>query len=188
MIKQKRSPRTLTQSEYGLFSRKRSQAELITTVLLILVAIAAVVIVSTFVINMVRDYLKPTDCFKTTGQLTINTEYSNYTAGPSPLLYLSISRGEKYFNLSAINVVFGDGYTSKKVRIIAGEGTATTYRMYSNSGFSTTVTLPDTQETKTYAISTSSLGGVVTKVSIAPSIVTGGDCKEADSKDIASSA
>ncbi len=66
-LKNKKSnSRQYFENNRNLLKSRRSQAELITTVLLILVSIAAVVLVSGFVINMVRDYLKPTDCFKTT--------------------------------------------------------------------------------------------------------------------------
>jgi len=42
---------------------KKAQAEVIVTILLILIGIAAVVIVGSFVMNLVRDNLSGTECF-----------------------------------------------------------------------------------------------------------------------------
>ncbi len=165
----------------SIIKNKRSQAELITTVLLILVAIAAVWLVSTFVIKLITDYLKPTDCFKTTGQLTVNLDggYTYYDTN-AKTLHLSISRGEAGFNLSGISVIMGDGASSKKVRITDGNSSIGV-SMFGTPALP--VIIPGTQETKTYLITATD---VVTKVSVASILINDLDCKETDSKTIGS--
>ena len=68
-----------------LLKVKRSQAQVITTVLLILIAIAAIAIVSGVVINFVRNRLVFTECFDTTGQLEIDadSEFTFYESNTS---------------------------------------------------------------------------------------------------------
>jgi flagellin-like protein len=68
-------------------SNKKAQSEVITTVLLILIAIIAVMIISGFVINFISDRFKSADCLEVQNQITIksNLQYtchnlsSNYT-------------------------------------------------------------------------------------------------------------
>lgn len=163
-----------------IIKNHKSQAELITTVLLILVAIAAVWFVSSFVIDLVKNYLKPADCFKTAGQLVINTEgdYTYYDSNTSRV-HLSITRGEGEFNLTGISVVLSSGANSKIVKLITGVSSVAT--MFSGTS---TLVIPDPQETKTYIIN-NSLGEPVTKVSIAPLLIGQNNaCKEVDSKNL----
>jgi len=168
----------------SIIKQKKSQGELITTVLLILVAIAAVWLVSTFIIRTATDYLKPTDCFKTTGQLTINTEdgYTYYDSA-NKTLYVSITRGETEFNLTGISIVFGNGPLNSKIKIVEGNSSED---FWMSTNKTMPVAIPTTHLTKTYAINTTELGANVTKVSIAPSITNNVDCKETDSKNIGS--
>ncbi len=183
IINNKKSTRACTlRGCKSLLECKRSQAELITTVLLILVAIAAVWLVATFIINLVNNYLKPTDCFKTTGQLMINFEgdYTYYDSA-SKTLYLSITRGETEFNLTGISVIYGNGPSSNKVKIVEGNSSGDFWMSADNTLL---VILPKTQVTKTYAVNATTLGADVTKVSIAPSLTNNIDCKETDSKSV----
>ena len=155
-----------------LLQNKRAQGEIITTVLLILVGIAAIALVSTFVINMVRDNLKSTDCFKTTGQLKINTD-DGFTWANSTQVSVSIERGEKDFNLTGISVSLGNGAESKAYIIKIG---ATIAKMYNNA--SAPVSLPSPSETKTYLIDTT--GGItgINQVKAVPIIYPEQRCNE----------
>lgn len=151
---------------------KKSQGEIITTVLLILVGIAAVVIVSSFVINMVRENLKGTDCFKTAGQLKINVEdgHTWYNA-VAEQISISIERGEKDFNMTGIAVVLGDGAQSKSY--IIKTGTAEGITMHDSTA---ALSLPDPSEARTYIID---VGGLkVNQAKAVPMIYPDERCNE----------
>ena len=132
---------------------KKSQAELITTVLLILIGIAAVVLVSAFVISLVKNNLQGADCFQTTGQLEIKTDsgqtFFNSTLTPK-VMSISIKRGSKDFNLTGIQVVLGDGKTSKSYSISASGGSSEV-KMADGTA---PPTLPDRGMYQTYLINT----------------------------------
>ena len=154
---------------------KRSQGEIITTVLLILVGIAAVVIVSTFVINMVRENLKGTDCFKTTGQLKINVDegYTWYNAGLNKVS-INIERGEKDFNMTGIAVILGDGAQSKSYTIKPGAAAGIT--MHDGTA---ALSLPDPSETKTYIIDVAGAGiSAINSAKIVPILYPDQRCNE----------
>lgn len=152
---------------------KKSQAELITTILLILISIAAVVLVSGFIINMVRSNLVNTDCFKTTGQIKINLDegytYYNIT---SKSLSLSISRGEADINLTGIIISVGDGRTANSYKITPGLSSPSGFTMYDGS----IVALPGKSETRTYNLTLTTLA--ISNVKIVPIIVPDLTCKE----------
>ena len=138
----------------------KAQSEVITTVLLILIGITAVILVSGFVINLVRNNLKGTDCFQTTGQLSINTDggYSYFNSNGN--LSVSIERGSKAFNLTGINIIYGTGSSTKKVYVRNGAGSSEeVYYILPNGTIVHNATeLPDSSETKTYIIDTTSSG------------------------------
>ncbi|MDP1729201.1 MAG: hypothetical protein Q8L27_03305 [archaeon] len=168
---------------------KKAQGEIITTVLLLLIGIVAVALVSTFIINMVRDYLKPTDCFKTTGQFMLGSDQDyNYYDATTKEVHVTISRAEKDFNLTGLVVIYGDGASTTKVQVLPGVDATGKVKMISGVTTSSTIILPGTQETKAYLINAASFGGVVTKVAIAPILSSTGECKEADSQDIVAKA
>lgn len=164
---------------------KSSQGEIITTVLLILIGIVAVALVSTFIINTIKDYLKPTDCFKTTGQFSLGSDEAyNYYKVEAKEVHITIARAEKEFNLTGITVIYGDSASTTKVQIISGTDATGKVKMASGATPSN-ILLPGTQETKAYIINATSFGGTVNKVSIAPLLASTGECKEVDSKDLA---
>lgn len=74
-MKTKKTIRARTQTEYGLLSCKRSQTEIIVTVLLVLVALAAVGFIAYFIMGQVRggtaEAEAKADCLKTLGSYTI---------------------------------------------------------------------------------------------------------------------
>jgi hypothetical protein len=173
--KTKRATRVSIFREYlNLLKCKRSQAELITTVLLILISIAAVVLVSTFVINMVRTNLVGTDCFKTAGQIKINLGegFTYYDKNGTGTTYVSIARGEETFNLTGLLITVGTGQSSKSYTVRANStepsGSVTLYNDKSPE-------LPRVSETRTYKIVNS---GEVTTVSVVPYLFPDRLCKE----------
>ncbi len=153
---------------------KRSQAELITTVLLILIAIAAVVLISTFVINMVRQNLKGTECFDTTGQFTINLEGYTYYNSSDNKTSISIERGEKEFNLTGISISLGTE-ASMKTFTIKPSGGSSEVSMYNGGN----IILPASSETVTYVINlTGTSIKSVTRAKIAPVMLQNRICSE----------
>src|SRR3989344_6826610 len=102
-----------------MMKEKRGQAEVITTVLLILVALAAVAFVSVFIINMVRNNLSDTGCFKTTGGLSISLE-EGFSFSDSQNVSISVERGQGSFNLTGIGVIVSKGSSSKTYEIFPG--------------------------------------------------------------------
>lgn len=153
---------------------KKSQSELITTVLLILISIAAVVLVSSFVMNMVRDNLGSTDCFKTTGQININVEDGfTYWQATKNVTVINIERGAKDFNLTGFLVSLGNEQSSKTYTIKAGEINAQ-IKMYSSS--TANLTVPGVLGAETYNISTGA--DRITKIKVLPILAPDKRCDE----------
>jgi len=169
---------------------RKSQSEVITTVLLILIGIAAVGILSAFIINMVRTNLKGTECFSGMGQLEINLDSGwtyYYTSGVNKYVYINIERGTKDFNLTGIDIVYGTGVETKKVVIEEGKTTSgVVYVTGVNAGggiiSQSNIVLPLPGESKTYRIN-NSLSGDITQVGIAP-IINHVQCSVADEEEI----
>lgn len=163
---------------------KKAQSELITTVLLILIGIAAVALVSTFVIGLVRNNLKNTDCLETTGQLSINIadDFTFYSSS-AKILNISIRRESKEFNLTGISLVYGTQYSTKKIKL---EGTSVTGVKYiqSDGVLVDTLQFPEAGETKAYSLDLSSFGADVTKVEIYPIINGREECGKSDERTI----
>ena len=154
---------------------KSAQAELITTVLLILISIAAVVLVSTFVINMVRTNLVNSDCFKTAGQFKINLDegytYYNNTAG-NKAVFVSISRGAEAINITGIVISIGTGQTSISYTVRQNSSDPqNSVTMYDGKS----PVLPGKSEIRTYRINSSE---AVSKVVIVPIMQPDRICKE----------
>ena len=166
-----------------LKQNKRSQAELITTVLLILVAIAAIVLVATFIINLIKTQLRGTECFQTAGQLSINLDESSYFDSSKNIVYVSIERGEKDFNLTGISITVGSESATKSFIAKPSDGSSEVKLKGGGS-----VTLPGVSETRTYQVNVSKTInelGTVTKVKIVPIIVGDKFCTEgSDEKNI----
>lgn len=161
-----------------MITGKKSQGEIITTVLLILVGIAAVVIVSTFVINMVRENLVSTDCFKTSGQLKINSDnlytwFNNNTK----IVSINIERGASTeFNLTAIQVVLGNGGESRSYTIKSSGG-SNEVKMASSAD--APIVIPNPSETRTYHINVTAIGfASVTEAKLVPIIAPDKSCNE----------
>lgn len=93
---------------------KKTQSEIIVTVLLIIIAIGAMAVLSGFVLNLVKDKMKSGECVKTLGSLSINFEEDKtYFDKNSNKVFLSIEREKDEYNLSGIAVTVGDESISK---------------------------------------------------------------------------
>jgi len=169
----------------GMFLKStRSQSEVITTVLLVLIGIVAVGLLSAFVINFVRNNLQSSDCLGLQGQVTINTEdavtYFNLTSNIS---YIVIERTQKSFNLSGVNVILENDGGAKSYKIRPGTSVnvcqfvSATVCNYSN------IVLPGTSNPKvTYRINATgdfSGSNSVKKISVIPVLKGEVACTEA---------
>ena len=172
-----------------IFKSKHSQAQIIVTVLLILIAIAAVTFVSTFVISLVRDQLSGTGCINTIGQLEVKvsdgiTCYNPEPVSGDPKVFITIERGNKEFNLTGISVSVGNEAESKTVVLKAGE--STNAWMYTSDGSGKPpVVLPNVNEKKSYVIPVpSSALSNVNQIVIAPVIEDDRLCDVTDEKEV----
>ncbi len=159
---------------------KAGQAQVIVTVLLILIVLATVGIVGVFVTNLVRDNLQGTDCFKTIGSVSINKEYTNFDSD-NAILNLSISRTVEEFNLTGLSVSISAGASASVYEILPGDPKANEIAVYGDdltdpnmTGAEYKINLPNAQETFTYQIKTITN---VDGVSIAPIIGKGKQCE-----------
>jgi ABC-type lipoprotein release transport system permease subunit len=166
---------------------KKTQTEVITTVLLILISIAAVIIISTFVMNTVKNNLKNTDCFQTTGQIWINMiDDATYFDTSESNLSVSIARGVKEFNLSAINLVYGNSYSSQLLKLVGGsQNENISYYALDGTWHTENLKLPKEGESTAYKIQLPA-GSSVTKISISAILTSGSACDLADEKTIKS--
>lgn len=154
---------------------KSAQSEVITTVLLILISIAAVVLVASFIINMIKQNLQSTDCFQTSAQLSINLDetYTYYDTVANKV-HVSISRGEKEFNLTGISISVGTLGNSEPF-IVRPSGGNSEVTMLGGEN----ITLPGLSGARTYVIDISGKGlGNVTLVKIAPLLSSDKICQE----------
>ena len=160
---------------------KKSQAEVVVTVLLILIVLASVAIVSSFVLKLVRDNLSGTDCFKTMGQLEIKfVDGISFFNTTSHNLSITIERGHEAFNLTGILLSAGTDSSSKSFKITQGAADPLKgiYMLDSDN-----IELPQIGEKRTYVINMSGFLSV-NKVSIAPIIDKNKQCNVADEADI----
>jgi len=141
--------------------RKNAQAQIITTVLLILIAIGAIAVVSVFIFSLVSDNLSGTDCFKTVGQFEIKSGNEGSTCYGGNGINVTIERGqETEVNLTGFSVTVGNSEESKSYEI--------------------TTNLPEAGEKKTWQLDVTDVTGGVDSVSVVPIIQ--GDKQCADGK------
>ncbi len=124
------------ENEKYLLKSNRSQAEVIVTVLLILIAIAAIAIVATFVMKLVKDNLKGTDCFKTVGQFEITSGEDGISCycslDTNKTLFLTIKRGAEQFNMSGFSVQIGGKAEGRPFSILALNKSSPEVKMYNS--------------------------------------------------------
>lgn len=167
---------------------KKSQADIIVNVLLILIGIAAVSIVSYFIMGFVRNNLTNTDCLNTVGQIRINLESNttNYNSVTKNLT-VSVERiGDKAFNLTDINFIFGTSQSTKTLNYKSNLNKVYYYDLSTGTWKKDKVELPESSgEIITYILDLSSSGfAEINVLSIAPIINIDQKCGEADNKPI----
>jgi len=162
---------------------KKSQSEVITTVLLILIGILAVSIVSVFIVNLVRNNLRGSECTQILSQISISDSEWTFFNSTSKLLYLNIERETKDFELAGLYVMFGDSSNTKALKIVDGTNNYV-YSINSTGGLNTTVTLPKLGEKRTYVIDSVAAGFTnnVTLASISLILPENINCGESDRK------
>lgn len=160
---------------------KKTQTEIITTVLLILIGIAAVALVSAFIINLVKNNLKGTECFDAAGQLTIKQDYSYFNT-TSKILYLVVERGNKDFNLTGIAVVYGNEVESQKIALMSGKSDSKV--LNSSFGKLDSIKIPSPGESILFRINTSSSDWDTKIVSVSPLLLQSSGCEKSDEKQI----
>jgi hypothetical protein len=161
---------------------KKSQAEVITTVLLILISIAAVILVSNFVINLIKNNLKGTDCLNMMDQAEIQMDKTYYNA-TSKIFYLKLERGTKETNITGFTVVLSNDFTSKKFEILSGKSyTNIFYYNISSKWANESLIIPDLGETKYYSFNISDFN--VSKVSVSIILENQIKCEKSDEKTI----
>jgi len=156
-----------------LLKSKRSQTQIITTVLLILIAIGAVAVVSTFIFSLVNDNLTGAGCFKTANQFSILVEGEGgvtcYNAANGEL-YVTIERGYGDFNLTDI-AISAESLTESSKFIISTNDAVVAYGEDGGE-----VVLPRGGEKKSYNITLGLTG--INKVSAVPIIGRDDECGE----------
>jgi hypothetical protein len=172
-------------------SHKKAQAEVITSVLLILIGIIAVVGVGMYIRSFLNTNLQQTDCFKTTGQLNIDLGYSFFNT-TSKLVYVTVERGSADFNLTGLIITVGTAQNSKATTIKSGNAntisTKMGYAMLKSDGTidSVNMAMPGLSEKNGYAINASDFA-TVDLVAVTPILKDGRTCEnKADEKSIKS--
>ncbi len=99
---------------------KRAQSEVVTTTLLILIGLTATVILSYFVINMINDKLTDKTCFDYLDQIKISPAATYFNVS-SKILYFSIERESKEFELTGLRLNYGNDLSRASVVIKEAE-------------------------------------------------------------------
>ncbi len=144
---------------------KKSQSQVVATVLLILIVVISVMVVMAFVVPFVRDALK-NDCYKVSGQI----EFRN-----SPI-YTCWNSTNKSVN---VQIHLGDlGNTSIKgfqVNLGKDDGSTDSYEIYPETpddvtmyGGASTIKLPTKNGERTYTLGNESITSKPTKLELSP--------------------
>ncbi|HUS48694.1 MAG TPA: hypothetical protein VMZ91_00875 [Candidatus Paceibacterota bacterium] len=130
--------------------KRKALSPVITTVLLILVSVTAIVIISGVIIPFVRNSLTESkECFETAGQLTINTNsgYTCYYEDDEKITAnITIKRGSAEIDLERFKISVSAGGIGKSFDIKSGE---TGVSMLGGG-----LEIPDAGEERTYSITT----------------------------------
>jgi flagellin-like protein len=130
----------------------KAQAQIISTILLILIAISAAALISTFAIKMVNDKLAESNCLKVSDKIEItnNLDFTCYDASNN-LMQIQIHRGESE-DISGFVITLG-GATTTSYEIIPPTKNPDII-MFDNS---LDLEIPNSNEERTYKISTPSI-------------------------------
>lgn len=174
-----------------MFKTKKSQSQVITTVLLVLLSIAAIVIISAFIFPMVKENLGSGECFKAKDQLFIDTGseltyfFKSGAADIPNSVYVSIERGNnRDINISGIIITIGNNANSDSYIIYQGDSyEESVIQMYGIpiGAYS----IPNFGEKRTYQINTDYSD--VKYIEIAPILSNGKKCEKIDRQEIETS-
>ncbi|MFH1358608.1 MAG: hypothetical protein ABIH37_01845 [archaeon] len=143
---------------------KKSQSQIISTVLLILIVIGAVAIIIAFVIPFVKKNTPETSCLDVAGKINIENR-PKYTCVGSGLVNVQVSnKGASEF-ISGIQIEISGGGSSSSYKIEDGKETADVNMYKVGGGGSTTLELPGDLSSVTYEITT---GGSVDYIAVYP--------------------
>ena len=162
-----------------MVKRKKGISPVITTVLLILLSISAVVIIAGVIIPFIKDSLSGSkECFEVIGQLEIDTE-SIYTCydDSNNLVNLTIKRGVKEIDLEGFMIAISGGGTSETFEIEGGE--VGNVEMLNGSS---DIVIPKRGEERTYSITTTL--STLDYAEIAPIMKSGTTCEPTDKAEI----
>ncbi len=164
---------------------KKALSPLVTTILLILLSIAAMVILSSAIIPFVKEKMREaqecSEIIKTADALTIDAKDGYacyYEVSGKNTTKITIHRGD--IEIKGVRIAIRGGGDSKIVNI--EEGTVTDVKMLTPTGETTNLVLPGEGGEKTYAISTA-LSSTESAI-IAPIMPSGQICKETDEIDL----
>ncbi len=169
---------------------KKAISPVITTILLVMISLAAVAIVASFVGPNIETWLKQGDCVKAVGQIDIDTS-SKYTcyemfAWPTHPNYasvnLSVKRGAEALGIEQFVItIYGEGRSEKFDIKPVTAPTDTKILMYGdNSPIAQNIEIPERREMVTYSLNTTL--AEITSVEIAPIIKGNIFCDAADRK------
>jgi len=128
--------------------KSKAQAQIISTILLILIAISAAALIATFATKLVNDKLDDSECLKVADKITItnNLDYTCYDA-PNKIMQIQIHRGDTE-EIEGFTIELGGASTTSYE--IKNQTTHPDITMYNNS---LKLYLPNSNEERTYKIS-----------------------------------
>ena len=130
---------------------RRSQSQVVSTILLILISISAIVVIISFVMPLINDQLSESDCFEVLDEVTIvnSPVYTCYTSGK---MNVRIAINENK-DLDGFVIVLGDDITSESYEIREGVTSVSGVEMYDGNAV---IEVPGKKGERTYGITRAS--------------------------------
>ena len=157
-----------------LLKSKRSQTQIISTVLLIMIVIATTVILVNFSVPFVKKQLAGTGCFDIVGKFSIsnNLKYNCYDTNANEMrVQVRIGDSEE---INGFLIELASEASSKSIQI-KNQTILENVRMYDNT-YNASLELPKKNEERTYVIKNQ----VVESVKIYPILKDGNSCDTPD--------
>jgi len=154
-------------------TQKRAVSNLVATVLLILIAVAAIGIIWSAVMPMINKATQYGQAC-TNARMQINTESGYTCSNASGVVLVNIARGADDFVPSGIQLIVAGGGQSNVFEVVNNQATTDVVML----GGTTTLQIPGTNQEKTYVI-TSGLT-VTSEVAVAPIVKIGNTKKTCD--------
>ena len=163
-----------------MLNDKRAVSAIVATVLLVLIAVAAVGIIWGAIIPMINKAMEMGQACMN-ARLTINTDsgYTCWNASNKGILVM-VARGSEDFQLSGIDLVVSGGGLTKTFNVSAGQ-TPDGIRMFEDTAVTPTMalTLPKVNEERTYVVNGSAVSTsfVAQEARVAPKVRIGNTVK-----------